>query len=64
MNYRYQGPVAGVNLADDTGEVVLIAGRDYALPTDHPAVLRLQASGLLTPLAEPETVKKGAANGR
>lgn len=53
MNYRYQGPVAGLNLADDSGEVVLIHGREYTLPDDDATVQRLCALGHLTPLEAP-----------
>lgn len=60
MNYRYNGPVSGLHLADDTGEVVLIDGREYTLPDTDDNVLRLVGQGYLTALPTPaKSGKKG-----
>ncbi len=64
MKYRYNGPVSGLHLADDAGEVVLIDGQEYTLPDDNENVRRLVGQNHLTPLEAPAKVgRKGDRNG-
>lgn len=64
MNYRYSGPVSGLNLPGDPGEVVLINGGEYTLPEKDDDVMRLVAQGHLTPLPSIAKAKdnKGESN--
>lgn len=63
MNYRYNGPLSGLNLPGDAGEVVLINGKEYTLPPDNEGVQRLVKLKYLTELPEPAKVaSKGASN--
>ncbi|MGC0151044.1 hypothetical protein ACPRNU_01115 [Chromobacterium vaccinii] len=66
MNYQYNGPVAGVHIADDVGDRVLIDGQRYELPETDASVQRLAALGFLT-LGEPtveRSEKKESRNAR
>ncbi|QRO34128.1 hypothetical protein [Chromobacterium violaceum] len=65
MIYEYSGPVAGVHLADDVGERVLIDGQRYELPEADADVQRLASLGFLTACDQAiESIeKKGAKRG-
>ncbi|BAK75387.1 hypothetical protein NH8B_0552 [Pseudogulbenkiania sp. NH8B] len=63
MKYRYNGPLSGLNLAGDAGEVVLINGQEYDLHADNRDVQRLVGLNHLTPLETPEQpIQKGESD--
>lgn len=50
--YRYHGPVMGLTLAtggEVVAEEILVPGRSYTLPADHPRVAAMVAARRLTP---------------
>lgn len=60
--YRYHGPVMGLTLVASDGsaggrtvvaEEILVPGRSYTLPADHPRVVAMVAARRLTLAAEP-----------
>ncbi|QZA80237.1 hypothetical protein [Deefgea piscis] len=52
-NYRYQGPITGLHLAEGQ-ELVLINGMTVQLPVEHERVQMLAGLGHLTIVEEPE----------
>ncbi|NHQ83166.1 hypothetical protein HA051_16500 [Chromobacterium vaccinii] len=67
MIYQYSGPVAGVHLADDVGDRVLIDGQRYELPEADADVQRLASLGFLAACNCDQAIesieKKGAKRG-
>lgn len=63
MNYRYNGPLSGLNLPGGAGEVVLINGKEYTLPADNEDVQRLVKLKYLTERPAPAKIdRKGDSN--
>lgn len=63
MKYQYHGPLSGLHIPGDIGDVVLIGGRAYELPADNDDVKRLVAQKHLTVLpGATKTASKGDSN--